>query len=100
MSSQQRNTSFCKRKEFDEITKTYYNAKRSNIDNLLPTLVGENMTVTKQQDYGEIEQNKLGTLERNYQNIHPLLGWYKYDMETGHFSSDQFQKLLSTENEE
>ena len=58
------------------------------------------MTVTEQQDYEENEQNKLCTLEWNYQNVHPLLGWYKHDLETGHFSYDQFEKLMSTENEE
>ena len=25
---------------------------------------------------------------RNYQNVHPFLGWYKYDLQTKHMSYD------------
>ena len=39
-------------------------------------------------------------LERNYQNVHPLLPWYKHDLETGHISYEQFQRLMSVEHEE
>ena len=58
------------------------------------------MTVTKHEDYTENEQNKVGNLERHSQNVHPLLGWYKHDLDTGHLSYDKFQQLMSTEQEE
>ena len=57
MASQQLHTRFCKRKEFDGITNTYYKSKHSNTDNLLPTLDDGKMTVTEHQDYNENEQN-------------------------------------------
>ena len=38
-------------------------------------------------------------LVRDYQNVHPLLGWYKADLEKGQLSYDQFRTLLQTDNE-
>ena len=93
MSSQHINSSFCKRKEFQDITNTYNNSRCSNIHTLLPSCDDVKMTVT------ETEQNKLVNLERQYQNVHPLLGWDKHDLDTGHFSYDKFQPLMSTEKE-
>ena len=58
------------------------------------------MSVTEQQYYVGNDQSVLCELERNYQNVHPLLGWYKHDLQTGHLSYDQFQQLMSTEKEE
>ena len=36
---------------------------------------------------------------RNYQNIHPLLGWYKSDLETSHLSYEKFLELTDPDNE-
>ena len=33
-----------------------------------------------------------------FQNVHPLLGWYKHDMETGILSYDTFMDLIKPDN--
>ena len=38
-------------------------------------------------------------LDRNYQNVHPLLPWYKHDLETTTLSYDRLQHLLHADNE-
>ena len=100
MASKQQNISFCKRKELDDITNTYDKSKRSNVNELLPNLDDSKMSVTEQQDYVGNDQSVLCELERNYENVHPLLGWYKHDLQTEHLSYDQFQQLMSKEKEE
>ena len=49
MTSEQMNISLYKRKEFQDITNTYNNSKRSNIHTLLPSADDVKMTVTEQQ---------------------------------------------------
>ena len=100
MSSQQMNISLYKRKEFEDITNTYHNSKRCNVHTLLPLSGDVKMTDTEHHHFTENEQTKLDDLNRNYQNVHPMLGWYKHDLDTGHFSSDKFQQLMSTEKED
>ena len=36
---------------------------------------------------------------RNYQNIHPLLAWYKSDLETSHLSYEKLLELTDPDNE-
>ena len=36
---------------------------------------------------------------RQFKNIHPMLGWYKPDLDTGKLSYDQFCSLLLRDNE-
>ena len=99
MSSQHIKSSLCKRKQFQDITNTYNNSKRSNIHTLLSLSDDVKMNVTEHQQYTDSEQNKLINLEKQYQIVHPLLGWYKHDLDTGLFSYDKFQQLTSTEKE-
>ena len=53
------------------------------------------MTETEQRSFQENTQTMERTLERNYQNVHPLLPWYKHDLETGHINYEQVQTLWS-----
>ena len=100
MSSHQINARFCKRQEFIYITNTCTNSKHCNVDKLLPLVDNVKMTDTEHHYFTENEQTKLDDLNRNYQNVHPMLGWYKHDLGTGHFSYDKFQELMSTEKED
>ena len=34
-----------------------------------------------------------------FQNVHPLLGWYKHDLETGILSYDKFMNLMQPAND-
>ena len=34
-----------------------------------------------------------------FQNVHPLLGWYKHDLNTGVLSYDDFNNLMQPEND-
>ena len=79
MASKQLNTSFCNRKELVDITNIYNKSKRSNVNELQPALDNRKMSVTEQQDYVGNDQSRLCELERNYQNVHPLVGWHKHD---------------------
>ena len=99
MSMQQRNTSICKRKELEDITNTVDIIKRFNLD-MTPAFDDTKMTETKQLNYREHTQVNESKLDRNYQNVHPLLPWYKHDLETGHISYEQFQSLMSVDHEE
>ena len=63
MASEQLNTSFCKRKELDDITNIYNKSKRSNVNELLPTLDDRKMSVTEKQDYVGNDQSVLCELE-------------------------------------
>ena len=94
MSIQQRNTSIYKRKELEDITNTYDITKRCNLDIITSAFDDTKMTETEQQSYQENTQTMERNLERNYQNFHLLLPWYKYDLETGHISYEQFQRLM------
>ena len=37
--------------------------------------------------------------DERFQNVHPLLGWYKHDLETGILSYDSFMQLMDPSNE-
>ena len=37
--------------------------------------------------------------DKRFQNVHPLLGWYKHDLETGILSYDSFMQLMDPSNE-
>ena len=39
------------------------------------------------------------TLERDYQNVHPILPWYKHDLDTGKLSHENLVRLLNKDNE-
>ena len=97
---QQRNTSICKRKELEDITNTVDIIKRFNLDMTPSAFDDTKMTETKQLNYREHTQVNESKLDRNYQNVHPLLPWYKHDLETGHISYEQFQSLMSVDHEE
>ena len=87
MSSQQRNTSACKRTGLDDITNTYDTIyKRCNVESLFPMYADAKLNVP---------ENRPDDI-----NVHPLLAWYKHNLETGHLSYDHFQKLMSKDHEE
>ena len=97
MSIQKLNSSIFKQQALHDIIHTFKqqnsDANRDFLKRSVSELYPETVNETEKQ------QNIL-KLDRNYQNVHPLLGWYKADLETGQFSYDQFQTLMSVENEE
>ena len=43
--------------------------------------------------------NSGPTLERQYQNVHPILPWYKHDLVTETFSYERLNRLINQDNE-
>ena len=44
---------------------------------------------------GDKEHTKaVETDDKRFQNVHPLLSWYKHDLETGVLSYDKFMELM------
>ena len=37
--------------------------------------------------------------EKRFQNVHPLLGWYKHDLQTGILLYESFMQLISPDND-
>ena len=52
------------------------------------------ITFTEQHD-----NNNSATFEQNFQNVHPMLPWYKYDLETKHMRYEKLHNLLSLDSE-
>ena len=95
MSNKQRNPKTLKRKCLEDITNT--NATDKCVYKTdYPDVSLEAMPIPRDM---ELEVNDTDFV-RQYQNIHPMLGWYKPDLETGKLSYDQFRALLQPENEE
>ena len=38
--------------------------------------------------------------EDGFQNVHPLLSWYKFDLNTSHMNYDEFMNLTNPKNNE
>ena len=49
----------------------------------------------------EVDNNKLSSTSDTdrFQNVHPLLGWYKHDLKTGGLSYDTFMDLMDPDND-
>ena len=47
----------------------------------------------------DAEPNPSFEITRSYQNVHPFLGWYKYDLQTKHMSYDKFMELTNANYE-
>jgi hypothetical protein len=89
MSNKQRNPKTLKRKCLEDITNT--NATDKCVYKTdYPDVSLEAMPIPRDM---ELEVNDTDFV-RQYQNIHPMLGWYKPDLETGKLSYDQFRALL------
>ena len=91
MSNKQRNPKTLKRKCLEDITNTKETDKCVYKADY-PDVSLEAMPIHRDM---ELEVNDTDFV-RQYQNIHPLLGCYKPDLETGKFSYDQFRSLLQT----
>ena len=82
-----------KRKAFDDITNVCFHdnthTKKDNsnqVADLFPHLpCKDSETMTQQAD--------------RFQNVHPLLGWYKHDLQTGVLSYDEFCELMKPDND-
>ena len=49
---------------------------------------------------GDKENTKPIEIDDNrFQNVHPLLSWYKHDLETGVLSYDKFMELMNPDND-
>ena len=47
-----------------------------------------------------METSQSPSYERErFQNVHPLLGWYKHDLRTGFLSYDDFSDLMKPDND-
>ena len=57
--------------------------------------ISANDVLSTEQRY----DNSYPSFQRNYQNVHPLLPWYKHDLETTHMSYEKLQNLVSLDNE-
>ena len=94
MSNNQRNVSYVKRKYLEDVTNIHETQQRAYKteypDISVQAMKSSCIDANESNDYH---------LFRNYQNVHPLLGWYKADLDTGVLSYDQFRALLETENE-
>ena len=101
MSIQHRNTSVTKRKQLQDITNSFeLSNKRCDVKLLFPNDSELNKKISADMNDEECSMNVNSEFKRNFQNVHPLLPWYKHDLETGHFSYEKFQKLVSKEEEE
>ena len=85
-----------KRKAVEELSNTsVYPSKQTETcsyfckDDFLPIL---NETI-----HHENKSDKEFT--RNYQNVHPILPWYKHDLQTPHISYEDFLDLTNPDNE-
>ena len=70
----------------DETTIT--NTKRTSIVDMLPTKTDKENTMPTQ------------LLGDRFQNVHPLLSWYKFDLNTSHISYESFMNLIDPKNDE
>ena len=70
----------------DETTIT--NTKRTSIVDMLPTKTDKENTMPTQ------------LLGDRFQNVHPLLSWYKFDLNTSHMSCEEFMNLIDPKNDE
>jgi hypothetical protein len=89
MSNNLRNSITLKRKCLKDITNTNETDKCVYKTDY-PDVSLEAMPIPRDM---ELEVNDTDFV-RQYQNIHPMLGWYKPDLETGKLSYDQFRALL------
>ena len=82
-----------KRKALDDITNVL-NDEDSNLKSDASYNVGNLMPVL------EVDNNKLSSTSDTdrFQNVHPLLGWYKHDLKTGGLSYDTFMDLMDPDN--
>ena len=55
---------------------------------LMPDLLNDDLNIPNEP-----------TLERQYQNLHPMLPWYKFDLDTGKMSYQSLNRLLHEDNE-
>ena len=89
MSNNQRNVSYVKRKYLEDVTNIHETQQRAYKteypDISVQAMKSSCIDANESNDYH---------LFRNYQNVHPLLGWYKADLDTGVLSYDQFRALL------
>ena len=48
------------------------------------------------------KENTMPTqlLGDRFQNVHPLLSWYKFDLNTSHMSCEEFMNLIDPKNDE
>ena len=94
MSNNQRNVSLVKRMFLEDIT-NIYETQQHAYKTKYPDISVQAMN----SSYIDASESTDYQLFRDYQNVHPLLGWYKADLDTGALSYDQFRALLQTENE-
>ena len=79
--------SIYKRKESEDIANTFEN-ETNNANNEYFKHAMQNTNEDSAEKLNDT--HKTPSFDRNYQNVHPLLGWYKHDLQTYHFSYEQF----------
>ena len=97
MSKHKRNTSLIKRKALEDITESNY--KTSTVDNIMPICLDRKICANDVLSTEQRYDNSYPSFHWNYQNVHPLLPWYKHDLETTHMSYEKLQNLVSLDNE-
>ena len=74
MNKTTRNVSVIKRKHLADVTNTYHTCHEINSD-FLPVCESSKSDLTT-----TIVHVPLQHTDRQYQNVHPLFGWYKHDL--------------------